>query len=251
MSQPTPLKVTPSTDYPIPSPRSVNGARPDAASALRGASLAFNAPPPPAKPLVNTYSGTNGALAAATKAGLWQPKAAEPVSIAARYSYTPGAVERQAEPVRGPLGQAASNSFKYEQPATGLSRRQQSPSHIAARAATRPTPAPAPLAQSPLVRGRSLGQSVADRKDETPIPATNTLVELFESKIQKPTPQPASGDGLDSPKAIVSPKPIRPNTLPLRGFESIPTQYQFDGARHSSPRWRCSRRSKISKPNEV
>ncbi|KAI9718423.1 MAG: hypothetical protein M1812_004144 [Candelaria pacifica] len=44
------------------------GAYGDHAAALRGASLAFRAPPVQAKPLVNTYTGTFGALAAAKKA---------------------------------------------------------------------------------------------------------------------------------------------------------------------------------------
>lgn len=38
-------------------------------AALRGASLAFGKPPVKPKPQVNTYSGSNGALAAATKVG--------------------------------------------------------------------------------------------------------------------------------------------------------------------------------------
>jgi hypothetical protein len=38
-------------------------------AALRGAALAFGKPPVKAKPLVNTYSGNNGALVAATKVG--------------------------------------------------------------------------------------------------------------------------------------------------------------------------------------
>ncbi|KAH6680431.1 hypothetical protein B0J14DRAFT_578625 [Halenospora varia] len=38
-------------------------------AALRGATMAFGKPPVKPKPQINTYSGTNGALAAATKAG--------------------------------------------------------------------------------------------------------------------------------------------------------------------------------------
>ncbi|MCJ1377016.1 Increased rDNA silencing protein [Xylographa soralifera] len=150
-------------------------------AALRGASLAFRAPSPPPKPLVNTYSGSNGALAAATRAGIGRNNNVQ-TSIA-----TSSRVPRT--PIREvPLQRATSSSVETLRLSTTTnSSRQQSPSHIAATlAAAKSTPVPliAPLSStSTKSSSRTRGQLLLEpeRHDES-IPATIELVQLFESR---------------------------------------------------------------------
>ncbi|MCJ1288753.1 Increased rDNA silencing protein [Xylographa carneopallida] len=203
-------------------------------AALRGASLAFRAPPPPPKPLVNTYSGSNGALAAATRAGIGRNKNVVHTSIASVQIQAPAvSSELRRTPVREvPLTRATSSSVETLRLSTTTnSSRQQSPSHIAATlAAAKSTPTP--LVAPPSVTGRKAssrtrGQSVASlgRQDES-IPATIELVQLFESRygtkrtegeVKQPVKHQdmakvrGSAGGSIQNQHIISPTPVRPS----------------------------------------
>ncbi|MCJ1396836.1 Increased rDNA silencing protein [Xylographa trunciseda] len=203
-------------------------------AALRGASLAFQAPPPPPKPLVNTYSGSHGALAAATKAGTGQSKNKALTIIASAQNLHPTVSgELPRTPVREvPLKRATSSSVETLRLSTNTnSSRQQSPSHIAATlAAARSTPVssvepPSSTSTKGISRARGQSTSVPDRKDESSIPATTALVQLFESKYgagdtKEEVEETVRAQNNRKPKVsnqsqytryIVSPTPIRPS----------------------------------------
>ncbi|MCJ1321354.1 Increased rDNA silencing protein [Xylographa vitiligo] len=216
---------------------SVSTGDPHRNAALKGASLAFQAPPPPPKPLVNTYSGSNGALAAATRAGTGRNKSNVHTSIASVQTQAPTvSSELPATPVREvPMRRATSSTVGTMRLATTTnSSRQQSPSHIAAiLAASKSTPVPlvTPLNSTSMTSSsRTLGQfpPAPERQDES-IPATIELVQLFELKYgTKETKrevkamlkhkdigkvQDSAGDQNRNQhtRHIVSPTPIRPS----------------------------------------
>ncbi|MCJ1281533.1 Increased rDNA silencing protein [Xylographa opegraphella] len=203
--------------------------------ALRGASLAFRAPPPPPKPLVNTYSGNNGALAAATRAGIGRNKNNVHTTIASVQAQAPTSSDLPRTPVREvPLKRATSSSVEsLRLSSTANSSRQQSPSHIAAiLAAARSTPVPliAPLSSTSTKTSRARGQSIPapERQDES-IPATMELVQLFESRygiteanvevkdaannqdVGKVRESVGDTSQSQHTRQIVSPTPIRPS----------------------------------------
>ncbi|MCJ1479409.1 Increased rDNA silencing protein [Lambiella insularis] len=200
--------------------------------ALRGASLAFRTPPPPTKPLINTYSGSNGALAAATKAGIGLPMNNVRTAVATFQFQTLHASNELARaPVRPDvLKRATSDSVDtlktWSIENSGL---QQSPSHIAAvLAAARSSGQNLGTSAGGQHRARGQSASTHDRKDETSIPATNALVKLFESRYgskSKEIPKRTTKGETDKApilpsrnqqtRHIVSPTPIRP-PIPLR-----------------------------------
>ncbi|MCJ1247403.1 Increased rDNA silencing protein [Trapelia coarctata] len=196
-------------------------------SALRGASLAFQAPPPTPKPLVNTYSGTNGALAAATRAGLGQQKNLGKTIVTTFEIQAPKMpVDPLAVPHNDRLAKRATSGTieSLRQSRDPSSNRQQSPSYIAATlAAARSTPTPVNGPATPTaMKGQNRARFPShDHKDESSIPATNALVQLFESKcgsndIKKEARKPSSEPTDPQPaRNIVSPQPIRPH-LSLR-----------------------------------
>ena len=220
MNRPSPLSSR-SFDQRV-SPNDRSSSTSTQSSALRGASLAFQAPPPPAKPLVNTYSGTNGALAAATKAGVGSRKSfdagvgsiyASPVDAGDNWSSIAGkGAVKKTLPLE--LG-------RQEAIVSSQASRQQSPSHIAATlAAARSTPGLS-RSETPATSSRKsqrlhpVAPTSPVHNDESSIPATNKLVELFESK-HRSTGSPSENrprSQIRVPQAIVSPIPIRPSQV--------------------------------------
>ena len=198
-------------------------------AAFRGASLAFSQPSSTLKPLPNTYSGTNGALAAASIVGTGRRKE-----------------ERLAEGCN-PSGQTSGMSLVKSFPSSGISQtveathrssqsREQSPSYKAARLATsKITPSrdqrPNRRRPSPLQGfDRPDGMDASQPTDETPTAATASLVKLFESKQKTKTVGPVTQSVryvTKSAPGIASPTPIRPlkrssssATVPLRTFSA-------------------------------
>jgi hypothetical protein len=175
-------------------------------SALRGATLAFKSSPAPVRPLVNTYSGTNGALVAATRAGLSAPKFSEykdtqvPThSLAQQHSLKAG---------RDAFARKASIALNSpELIASAQASQRQSPSHVAASLAAARVPAG--------LTGKDDGRQPARARSTLSRASSHQEVELFEAKQQVRGPgievkaNPAPG--------IVSPVPIRPpvNFLPV------------------------------------
>lgn len=159
------------------------------AAALGGASHAFSKGPKPTKPLLNTYTGSNGALAAASSAGLGSRREKRHQPTAA-YLNKPHADDcsingsQTAEPMqmRGSVRQTSQS-------------RELSPSHVAAQLATsRATPSRTvsssshisrqqfPLPTTDLTSSNSMGQA---------IPVTTSLpslVNLFESEQHQKVP---------------------------------------------------------------
>ncbi|MCJ1417110.1 Increased rDNA silencing protein [Xylographa parallela] len=205
-------------------------------AALRGASLAFRAPAPPPKPLVNTYSGSNGALAAATKAGTGRNINNVHTSTASVPTQAPTiSSELPQTPIREvPLKRATSSSVETLRLSTTTnSSRQQSPSHIAATlAAAKSTPVSSiapPSSTSTKASSRTRGQPkpAPERQDES-IPATIELVQLFESRygtketngevkeavkywdVGKVVASAGDPSQVQHTRNIVSPTPIRP-----------------------------------------
>ena len=191
-------------------------------SALKGASVAFNSPPRPTQLITNTYSGTNGALAASRMAGTGRVRAATDAKDDRLPSQSIRALGRSNRIVSAgvPVSNAASSTADIlGSPTRSTPIRQQSPSHIAAtlaaaRSASVTTPEGAKRVNSrrpsPL-RLESFERLSNTRPDATPIAATNTLVELFESK--KDSRSSLKGDAHTKKYApsIVSPNPLRPS----------------------------------------
>ncbi|KAL2037539.1 hypothetical protein N7G274_009820 [Stereocaulon virgatum] len=194
-------------------------------AALQEAPFAFSQPSLTLKPRPNTYSGTNGALAAASTVGTGRREE-----------------ERLAEGF-DPSGQTSRMSMMKSFPSSGVSQtveathrssqsREQSPSYKAARLATsRNTPSrdqrPNRRRPSPLHGiDRPDGMDASQPTDETPTAATASLVKLFESKQNTKTVGPVTQSVryvTKSAPGIASPTPIRPSkrsgssaTLPLR-----------------------------------
>ena len=196
---------------------SISGDGRQQSTASRGASHAFSLAGP-ANPLPKAYTGTNGALAAATSAGM--------------------GMRRQG--IHHDEG-ATSNIQREERPSTksavwsGVSKKdgkshQQSPSYAAALHATsKPTPTSIQWSfdstsnsrqTSPLQNGIenkvSASSKILRSTDETVVGTTSSLVSLFESKQNnKSAPTVHSVRYVTKPvSTIASPTPSRPTTRP-------------------------------------
>ena len=186
-------------------------------TAFRGASHAFSLAGP-ANPLPKAYTGTNGALAAATSAGM--------------------GMRRQG--IHLDEG-ATSNVQREERPSTksavwsGVSKKdgksqKQSPSYAAALHATsKPTPTSiqwsldstsnsrqTPPLQNVIESKVSASSEILRSTDETIVGTTSSLVSLFESKHNnKSVPTVHSVRYVTKPAStIASPTPTRPTTRP-------------------------------------
>jgi hypothetical protein len=216
-------------------------------AALQGAALAFAKPP--VKPKPNNYSGSNGALAAATKAG---GNTNAPRSSPVTSSGPNGKDERL-----GPQYIGAGNIYELAGPGSELALQRQktnllvrgdmsdhllmpsavssrsiSPSHIAASlAASRSAPiTPNHTGQQPSrphvihrktsSSGRSPGRGISRSRDipeealdTTSIPPTTSLIGMFERSAGATSvgKRPKSDIAItkSSAPAVVSPKPVR------------------------------------------
>ena len=199
-------------------------------AAFRGASLAFSQPSLTLKPLPNTYSGTNGALAAASTVGTGRRKEEERLAEGFNSS-----------------GQTSGMCLVKSFSSSGISEtveatrrssqsREQSPSYKAARLATsKITPSRGQRSNrrrpSPLHGfDRPDSMDASRPTDETPTAATASLVKLFESKQNTKAVGPVTQSVryvTKSAPGIASPTPIRPlkrssssATVPLRTFSA-------------------------------
>ncbi|MCJ1236294.1 Increased rDNA silencing protein [Varicellaria rhodocarpa] len=188
-------------------------------SAVRGASLAFLTPSPTVKPLTNTYSGTNGALAAAYLAGTGQKRVDSSYNNEGKRFVTPSPRTKTLQtpstgtfPQRSVLGSAET----LELPTGSLERREQSPSYIAAAlAAARSTPTPTgqDVARTKPIRPVSAHLSQAPQVESSPLPSASALVGLFEAKqhVDKQVKEPQRTISEVRPiPFIASPTPVRP-----------------------------------------
>lgn len=197
-------------------------------AAFRGASLAFSQPPSTLKPLPNTYSGTNGALAAASTVGTGRRKQEERFAEgSSSYGQKLGISPTKTSPASG-VSQTRETTCQSSQ------SREHSPSYKAARFATsKTTPTrdqgpnvrrPSPLQSFDRLDGMNSSQPT----DETPTAATTSLVKLFESKQNPKTSAPVTESVryvTKSTPGIAIPIPIRPlkrssssASVPLRTF---------------------------------
>lgn len=190
-------------------------------SALHGASHAFFSAPPAPKPKPNTYSGTNGALAAASAV---ERRRHEEVSGngTSLHKLNDGTVLSKGSHVPGPSDMCNATRQSSQS-------REQSPSYAAALLATsrsgtpKSTPPREPTSSSRLVSrlpspahgmNRVLGAyGSSPAIDDTPSRATTSLVQLFESKQStKPSPPVIQSVRyyIKPTEAIASPTPVRP-----------------------------------------
>jgi hypothetical protein len=221
--------------------------------ALQGAALAFAKPP--VKPKPNNYSGNNGALAAATKAGGNMNAArSSPMTspglngkderLISQYSSA-----RNTSELAGPGSEGAIQRLKTNLLVKGdmtdhllmpsaASSRSISPSQIAASlAASRSAPiTPNHTGQQPSrphviqrktsSSGRSPGRSISrsrgipeDALDTTSIPPTNSLIGMFERSAGATYigERPKSNIAIIKSTAppVVSPKPVRAQPIPV------------------------------------
>lgn len=204
--------------------------------ALQGASLAFSSSPKPLKRSPGTYSGINGARAAASFAGSNTSTALnrhhlDLASFRPRKSC--GTEEASGRtgftvPDQEVLRTFSGTSDNHGSSRTRLASREQSPSQIAAVMATSKTPSTRdPDIQSttrsntrrppPSHRHSDYWASTPNNKlpvtgptDDTPIAATNTLISLYETFHDPTSILPATRRGSIGPQ-IITPKPIRPS----------------------------------------
>lgn len=222
--------------------RSDDAVRPS--HALQGASLAFSSPSAKVLPSPNTYSGTNGALAAASSAGLKTAPKGSGADAQLQELGNPGLPKAYANPTENEVKRASSTTtprHSYRVPSISsrdgsasrarladAASREQSPSHIAAiTAASKSTsqrgpgshsiPRSDPRRPSLLHRHSDYPASYTPRAsgvreptDDTPIAATNNLVKLYESIQVPPAGRPEISQLNDGP-SIMSPKPFRPS----------------------------------------
>lgn len=198
-------------------------------AALRGASLAFGKPPIKPKPKINTYSGNNGALAAATKVGGHPRTVSNSISTSRldapaddqrlAYQSTGGSTASRQNTgyaeyntPRQRVGHSDGGNGLLQLPAAEKEGR--SPSLIAATlAASRsasispnPTGPTGPQQLSPANMARLAGlanrssspaRSVSSSRDSsdhpldtTPIPPTTSLIDMFEKTGASPKIRP-------------------------------------------------------------
>lgn len=197
-------------------------------SAIKGASLAFNATPVNPKPITNTYTGINGARAAAAFAGGRRHKLVENVSSQDGLEKIGGSSKRPPVSLDKRLREDAGKEESKSLPSQPFSR-EQSPSQIAAALATsRSSPIQeSAIAVMPMkytsrrpspLRIKEDGPSNGTAED-TKMPSTNALVALFESNSpHKPLNRNLRDITGPSP-TIVSPTPVRPLTAKLSSPE--------------------------------
>ena len=208
--------------------------------ALRGASLAFLSPLANGEQSLNTYRDTNGALAAASAVG----SRTTPTGSATDRQQGPSRLRRSHGTIiesridgsrrtdmqkqsRRAFSSSIDNHHTSKATHTSGTKREQSPSHIAAvMAAARATPVHNqglhsiveldPYRPSPLHRHSDQPTSNTPRipyirqaADDTPIAPTNALVQLYESIQNAEASTPQASQRNDDP-LIVSPTPIRP-----------------------------------------
>lgn len=206
-------------------------------AALRGASLAFSSPLAPPKPLVNTYSGTDGALAAAAFAGVGRRRKEGAFGV----DGSPPRHWQQTEispAIKHSAERAPSYQYEKEPVIQPARNREQSPSHIAAvLAASKSTTKHNPTAllkptshrPIPLRRSRSDFSPKSDGPDDTPIAATDALVKLFEAKqvSKRVLSETDAHRKQERSIKLVSPTPIHPpsveRTSPLASRDYDPS----------------------------
>lgn len=213
-------------------------------SALYGASHAFSSVSTPLKPLPNTYSGTNGALAAASAAGLGRRH--KDLSVKGAF---PHGSKTETVPVKSSRRSGPSNMRNTVRQSS--QSREQSPSYTAALLATSrsgtpkstpprgPTssPRPVPRRPSPLhgIGHRPDASTSSPGVDDTPSKPTTSLVQLFESKQTPKSSAPVTQSVRYNIKAtppIASPTPVRPlktiksSTVPLSTFPTTSTSHK-------------------------
>lgn len=223
-------------------------------AALKGASLAFGKPKVAPKPQVNTYSGNNGALAAARQSSTPQPQLLRPQgtgnSSTSQLSQTSHLGLPQAQPgrARSPSVIAASLAAQRHTPAsdsTDTRRRSMMDSSnntsndslpgagtvkdIRARfnASVSAATSPAAAKAAPALTGPSLSQT-SEPTDATSIPPTTSLVKMFEQNkaahaaapaaVRSPKPAPIL-TSRGGPPPLKSPKPTRNITVPFASPE--------------------------------
>ena len=188
-------------------------------SAAKGASLAFLTPSPTAKPLTNTYSSTNGALAAAYMAGTGQKRIDSSYNNEGKRFVTPSPQTKTLQtPSTGTFSQRSvlESAETLELPTVLLERQKQSPSYIAATLATArstPTPIGQDVARTKAIRLASAQFSQAPQVESSPLPSASALVGLFEAKQhvdrQVKEQQKTISEVRPIP-FIASPTPVRP-----------------------------------------
>jgi hypothetical protein len=243
-------------------------------AALRGAALAFGKPPIKPKPKTNTYSGNNGALAAATKVGAHPRTNASISRLDASaddqrlgYQSTGGSIasrpytgygERNASRQRPGHFDVGGNGHLQ---LPGAEKEGRSPSLIAATLAASRSPSVSPnptgqqqpspaniarLAAGLAKRSSSPARSVSSSRDSsehaldlTPIPPTMSLIDMFEKTGASPQNRPPIRRSITSAskKGGISPSPQR-SPLPRR-------------ARTPSPLASKSRKPQVVSPKPV
>lgn len=169
-----------------------NGNASHQSAANRGNSQALPLPLTPAKPLNKIYNDQNGALAVAPFAGIGKQRpATASIEKEAPYQKIEMAPKVETLPIQ---------KYPSKKPSFGIEKndlkqrtldRGQSPSHIAALVAASkasPTFHTSQTARRPLNLQNTPSESLSmiQHTDETPIPATKTLVKLFESQTRTP-----------------------------------------------------------------
>jgi len=192
--------------------------------ALHGAALAFSASPVKPRPMPDTYSGTNGALAAAMTAGVSNQKMASPRSLSnggnLAYDTSSSSSSQRSAPrdlTQGFHNGSASTILRV--PNDRQSSRSSSPSNIAAKLAaarcTLQNQHISPTATRRPTRKRSRGeeavQNPGTQTDIASIAPTDTLIGLFERKSSlRPSENSAIPPKVRAVPDIQSPKPVRP-----------------------------------------
>lgn len=193
-------------------------------SALQGASLAFRMPQPTAKQSSNSYSGTNAAARAAFVAGIGRQSTGMGNSNQQKLIVVP---KPFADQLRTPPSSmsiriaATGGGENLGLPTRSTPSRNQSPSYIAATlAAARSSPATPMFPESPTPNTRRVTSCYSPSANASPttdtIPATRTLVKLFESKNLSEGAKAAEKSPvlLQHALPISSPTPIRPSVPP-------------------------------------
>lgn len=152
-------------------------------AALLGASYAFSPSPVPANPITNTYSGLNGALAAATFAGSRkQGQEKKPGDLNPVYGKAEQSLGLE-KPSTTSFPRKIDSDKSEKEGGLGMSdkAREQSHSYIAALAATkRPSPhRPGPSTQL-MQSDRSDLRSIMQHTEDAPILPTKALIKIFE-----------------------------------------------------------------------
>lgn len=230
-------------------------------AALRGASLAFGKPPVKPKPEVNTYSGNNGALAAATKVGGHSRTVSNKTSMLR----LEGPADDQRLGYQSTGGSTASRQQTgYSEPSTarqrlgrfdgggnghlqlpGAEKEGKSPSLIAATLAASRSASISPNATGPqqvspsnmarlaglATRSYSPARSMSSSRDSsdhaldtTSIPPTTSLIDLFEKTGTSTEIRPQSRRSVTSAswRGGISPSPQR-SPLPRRARTPSPS----------------------------